>query len=73
MLHPVSNDHYFSYAFSFHSRNALVNQKCRLSSEALWSHCKPGISSLSHQQRWSLFNDHVQQDRRPASKIDVYV
>jgi hypothetical protein len=39
--------------------------------KALWSHCKPGINSLSHQQRWSLFNDHVQQDRRPASKIDV--
>jgi hypothetical protein len=37
---------------------------------ALWSHCKPGISSLSHQQKWSLFNDHVQQDRRPVSKID---
>jgi hypothetical protein len=41
--------------------------------KALWSHCKPGINSLSHQQRWSLFNDHVQQDRRHASKIDVCV
>jgi hypothetical protein len=33
--------------------------------KALWSYCK-----TSHQQRWSLFNDHVQQDWRPASKID---
>jgi hypothetical protein len=33
--------------------------------KALWSYCKP-----SHQQRWSLFDDHVQQDRRPGSKID---
>jgi hypothetical protein len=41
--------------------------------DALWSHCKPGIKSLSRQQKWSLFNDHVQQDRRPASKIDVCV
>jgi hypothetical protein len=41
--------------------------------KALWSHCKLGINSLSHQQRWSLFNDHMQQDRRPTSKIDVCV
>jgi hypothetical protein len=41
--------------------------------EALWSHCKPGISSLSHQQKWSLSDDHVQQDRWPASKIVVCV
>jgi hypothetical protein len=41
--------------------------------DALWSHCKPGIKTLSHQQKWSLFDDHVQQDRRPASKIDVCV
>jgi hypothetical protein len=33
----------------------------------------PGIKSLSRQQKWSLFDDHVQQDRRPASKIDVCV
>jgi hypothetical protein len=39
--------------------------------EALWSHCKPGISSLSHQQKWSLFDEHIQQDRRPARKIDL--
>jgi hypothetical protein len=38
--------------------------------KVLWSHCKPGINSLSHQQGWSLFNDHVQQDRRHASNID---
>jgi hypothetical protein len=38
--------------------------------KVLWSHCKLGINSLSHQQRWSLFYDHVQQDRRPTSKID---
>jgi hypothetical protein len=40
--------------------------------EALCSHCKPRISSLSHQQKWSLFDDHVQQDWRPASKIDLW-
>jgi hypothetical protein len=28
--------------------------------DALWSHCMPGIESLSHQQKWSLFDDHVQ-------------
>jgi hypothetical protein len=39
--------------------------------EALWSHCKSRISSLSHQQKWSLFNDHVQHDRRLASNIDL--
>jgi hypothetical protein len=39
--------------------------------ESLWSHCKPIIISLSHQQKWSLFNVHVQQDRRPATKIDL--
>jgi hypothetical protein len=32
-----------------------------------------GIKSLSRQQKWSLFDDHVQQDRQPASKIDVCV
>jgi hypothetical protein len=28
-IHLVSNDHYFSYAFSLHSWKALANQKCR--------------------------------------------
>jgi hypothetical protein len=31
----------------------------------------PGIKSLSRQQKWSLFDDHVQHDRRPTSKIDL--
>jgi hypothetical protein len=30
-----------------------------------------GIKSLCRQQKWSLFDDHVQQDRRPARKIDL--
>jgi hypothetical protein len=44
-----------------------------LMTTALWSQCKAGISSLSHQQKWSLFHDHVQQYQRPTSKIDVCV
>jgi hypothetical protein len=31
----------------------------------------PRIKSLTRQQKWSLFDDHVQQDRRPVSKIDL--
>jgi hypothetical protein len=41
---------------------------------------KPTVAFLSHLgsckpklglQKWSLFNDQVQQDRRPASKFDL--
>jgi hypothetical protein len=63
--------HYFSYhhAFSLHSRKALANQKCRfrmlcgLITRQKLSLVMPGIKSLSRQQKWSLFDDHVQQDR----------
>jgi hypothetical protein len=34
-----------------------------VSLQALWS--------LSHQHKWSLFDDHVQKDWRPVSKIDL--
>jgi hypothetical protein len=54
------------------TRGRLLQTKVEVQ-KALWSHCNLGINSLNHQQRWSLFNDHVQQDRRPASKNDVCV
>jgi hypothetical protein len=71
--------HYFFYhhAISLHSRKALANQKCRfrmlcgLIARQKLSLVMLGIKSLRCQQKWSLFDDHMQQDRRPASKIDL--
>jgi hypothetical protein len=40
--------------------------------DALWSHCKPRIKSLSPAEM-ELVDNHVQQDRRSASKINVCV
>jgi hypothetical protein len=76
-----SISHYFSchHTFSIHLRKALANQKCRfrmicgLIARQKLSLVMPGIKSLSRQQKWSLFDDHVQQDRRPTSKIDLCV
>jgi hypothetical protein len=60
---------FFSHAMNQVSKlsefkQAPANQKLSL--------VMPGIKSLSCQHKWSLFDDHVQQDR-PASKIDLCV
>jgi hypothetical protein len=65
ILHPVSNDHYFSYAFSLHSRKALANKSVGSESFVVSLQARNKFSKPSRERSATCEQD------RPASKIDV--
>jgi hypothetical protein len=76
-MEHISSLFFLPPCFLPHSWKALANQKCRfrilckLITRQKLSLVMPWIKSLSRQQKWSLVEDHMQQDRRPVSKIDL--